>query len=172
MEPLEVKAGIHTIGQGLKPLAQIAHEQTGRPSGHSRTLGDTASTPFSTGAYASRGIVMSAAPCRAAENRCKADQAIAAHLLQVDTEVLASRMSNLFGNASVAYADVGCAWYRARPMPDSVNTGGLETTEGYKPLVDSGVFFVWTHATRVAVDPETGPLRYHDYVVVEDAEKW
>ncbi len=58
---LEVKAGVPAIGQGLETtLAQIAHEMTGVPFAAIRvTLGDTATTPFSTGAYASRGIVMS-----------------------------------------------------------------------------------------------------------------
>ena len=41
---LEVKAGIHTIGQGLETtLAQIAHQMTGVPFADIRvTLGDTA----------------------------------------------------------------------------------------------------------------------------------
>ena len=45
---------------------------------------------------------------------------------------------------------------------------GLETTEGYKPLVDSGVFSYATHAAKVAVDPETGLVAILDYVIVED----
>jgi carbon-monoxide dehydrogenase large subunit len=173
---LEVKAGIHTIGQGLETtLAQIAHEQTGVPIKDIRvTLGDTANTPFSTGAYASRGIVMSGgAVSRAAEVVAKRIKAIAAHLLQVDTESVAFANGRIYsGNASVSYADIGCAWYlRPDQLPDSVNTGGLETTEGYKPLVDSGVFSYATHATRVAVDPETGLVEILDYVVVEDCGK-
>ena len=83
---LEVKAGIPAIGQGLETtLAQIAHEMTGVPFDTIRvTLGDTATTPFSTGAYASRGIVMSGgAVSRAAEVVAGRIKAIAAHLLQV-----------------------------------------------------------------------------------------
>ena len=67
---LEVRSGIHTIGQGLETtLAQIAGEVTGVPYKDIRvTLGDTGTTPFSTGAYASRGIVMTGgAVARAAE---------------------------------------------------------------------------------------------------------
>lgn len=170
---LEVKAGIHTIGQGLETtLAQIANEQTGVPIKDIRvTLGDTANTPFSTGAYASRGIVMSGgAVSRAAEVVAKRIKSIAAHLLQVDAESITFADGRIFsGNASVTYADVGCAWYlRPDQLPDSVDTGGLETTEGYKPLVDSGVFSYATHATRIAVDPETGLVEILDYVVVED----
>lgn len=173
---LEVKAGIHTIGQGLETtLAQIAHEQTGVPIKDIRViLGDTANTPFSTGAYASRGIVMSGgAVSRAAEVVARRIKAIAAHLLQVDAQTVAFAKGRIYsGNASVSYEDIGCAWYlRPDQLPDSVDTGGLETTEGYKPLVDSGLFSYATHATRVAVDPETGLVEILDYIIVEDCGK-
>ena len=57
---LELSSGIPTIGQGLETtLAQVASEVLDLP--HERiqvVLGDTAQTPYSTGAYASRGMVM------------------------------------------------------------------------------------------------------------------
>lgn len=173
---LEVKAGIHTIGQGLETtLAQIAHEQTGVPFKDIRVvLGDTANTPFSTGAYASRGIVMSGgAVSRAADVVAVRIKAIAAHLLQTDMESVRFAEGRIFsGNASVSYADVGCAWYiRPDQLPDLVDTGGLEATEAYKPQVDSGLFSYATHAARVAVDPETGLVEILDYVIVEDCGK-
>lgn len=173
---LEVKAGIHTIGQGLETtLAQIAHEQTGVPFKDIRVvLGDTANTPFSTGAYASRGIVMSGgAVSRAADVVAQRIKAIAAHLLQANAESIHFAEGRIFSaNASVSYADIGCAWYmRPDQLPDSVDTGGLEATEAYKPQVDSGVFSYATHAARVAVDPETGRVDILDYVVVEDCGK-
>jgi carbon-monoxide dehydrogenase large subunit len=170
---LEVKAGIPGIGQGLETtLAQIAHEMTGVPFDTIRvTLGDTANTPFSTGAYASRGIVMSGgAVSRAADVLAGRIKAIAAHLLQVtaaDVTFLDGRIHA--GAASLSYGDIGHAWY-ARPeqLPDEVNTGGLEVTEGYKPAVDTGLFSYATHAARVAVDAETGQVEILDYVIVED----
>jgi carbon-monoxide dehydrogenase large subunit len=170
---LEVKAGIPAIGQGLETtLAQIAHEMTGVPFDTIRvTLGDTATTPFSTGAYASRGIVMSGgAVSRAAEVVAGRVKAIAAHLLQVRPEVVTFCDGRIHaGAASLSYADIGHAWY-ARPeqLPDHVNTGGLEVTEGYKPEVDTGLFSYATHAARVAVDAETGQVEILDYVIVED----
>jgi carbon-monoxide dehydrogenase large subunit len=170
---LEVKAGIPTIGQGLETtLAQIAHEMTGVPFDTIRvTLGDTATTPFSTGAYASRGIVMSGgAVSRASEVLAGRIKAIAAHLLQVRPTDLTFRDGRIHaGAASLAYADVARAWY-ARPeqLPDHVDTAGLEVTQGYKPEVDTGLFSYATHATRVAVDAETGQVEILDYVIVED----
>lgn len=170
---LEIKAGIHTIGQGLETtLAQIANEQTGVPIKDIRvTLGDTATTPFSTGAYASRGIVMSGgAVSRAAGVVANRIKVIAAHLLQVEPDNIRFADGRIFaGNASVTYADVGCAWYlRPDQLPETVDTAGLETTEGYKPDVDSGVFSYATHAVRLAVDAETGLVEILDYAIVED----
>lgn len=170
---LEVKSGIPTIGQGLETtLAQIAHEMTGVPFDSIRvTLGDTASTPFSTGAYASRGIVMSGgAVSRAAEVVAGRIRAIAAHLLQVRPDDITFRDGRIHaGAASLSYADIGNAWYvRPEQLPDDVDTGGLEATESYKPEVDTGLFSYATHAARVAVDAETGQVEILDYVIVED----
>ncbi len=170
---LDVKAGIHTIGQGLETtLAQIAHEMTGVPFDDIRvTLGDTATTPFSTGAYASRGIVMAGgAVGRAAEVVAERIKAIAAHLLQADPGDVTMRDGHIHaGAASLDFADVGRAWYlRPDQLPDGVCTGGLEVTEGYKPTTDQGVFSYATHAAKVAVDAETGHVEILDYCIVED----
>ncbi len=110
---LEVKAGVPAIGQGLETtLAQIAHEMTGVPFAAIRvTLGDTATTPFSTGAYASRGIVMSGAPFPAPAT-CwpDASRQFAAHLLQVRPADVTFRDGRLHaGAASLTYADVADA---------------------------------------------------------------
>jgi carbon-monoxide dehydrogenase large subunit len=73
------------------------------------------------------------------------------------------------GGASLDFADVGRAWYlRPDTLPENVDTGGLEVTEGYKPAVDGGVFSYASHAAVVAVDPRTGIVKILDYVVVED----
>ena len=170
---LEIKAGIHTIGQGLETtLAQIAHEQTGVPFDSIRvTLGDTATTPFSTGAYASRGIVMAGgAVSRASEVVAARIKAIAAHLMQADPQDVTFRDGRIHaGAASIDFADVGRAWYlRPDQLPEQPNTGGLEATEAYKPKTDNGVFSFASHAAKVAIDTETGHVEILDYVIVED----
>ncbi|WP_431282847.1 xanthine dehydrogenase family protein molybdopterin-binding subunit [Humitalea sp. 24SJ18S-53] len=170
---LEVRAGIHTIGQGLETtLAQVAHTATGVPLEHIRvTLGDTGETPFSTGAYASRGIVMAGgAVARAGGVVAERIRAIAAHLLQTEPENVVARDGRLHaGAASIDFAEVGRAWYiRPDTLPEGVNTAGLEATEGYKPTTDNGVFSFATHAAKVAVDAETGRTEILDYVIVED----
>lgn len=170
---LEVRAGIHTIGQGLETtLAQIANEKTRVPLKDIRvTLGDTATTPFSTGAYASRGIVMSGgAVSEAAGIVAERIKAIAAHLLQAKLEDVAFRDGRISaGAASVGYDDVGRAWYmRPDQLPDNVDRGGLEAVGAYKPTVDGGVFSYASHAASIAVDAETGLVEILDYAIVED----
>jgi aerobic carbon-monoxide dehydrogenase large subunit len=170
---LEVKAGVPTIGQGLETtLAQIAHEVTGVPFDNIRvTLGDTATTPFSTGAYASRGIVMAGgAVSRASEIVAARIKAIAAHLLQADPADVIMRDGRIHADAaSLDFTDVGRAWYlRPDQLPDGVATEGLEATEGYKPATDNGVFSYATHAAKVVVDAETGQVEILDYCIVED----
>jgi len=170
---VEVRAGIHTIGQGLETtLAQVASHQLSIPVEKiGVVLGDTAETPYSTGAYASRGMVMAGgAVSRAAEGLAGRIKAIAAHLLQCEPAAVELRDGRIHaGNASLDFADVGRAWYlRPEQLPDDVHSGGLEVTDGFKPKVDTGAFTYATHAAVVAVDPETGKVEILDYVIVED----
>jgi carbon-monoxide dehydrogenase large subunit len=58
---LEVRVGVHSHGQGMETtMAQIANEILGVPVQKIHVVhGDTGATPYSTGTYASRSIVMS-----------------------------------------------------------------------------------------------------------------
>ena len=171
---VEVRSGNHSFGQGLETtLAQIASEQLGIGVDRIRvTMGDTGETPYSTGAYASRGMVMAGgAVSKAAESLAGRIRKHAAHLLQTgpDRVSLAGGRANAAGGASVSFEDVARAWYlRPDQLPDDVDTQGLEVTEGYKPQVDTGVFTYATHAAVVAVDPATGAVEILDYVLFED----
>ena len=170
---LEIRVGITTIGQGLETtLAQVANEILGIPLARITVkFGDTAITPYSTGAYASRGIVMAGgAVSKSAEKLAARIKRIAAHLMQRQPEEVQFAGGRITaGGADIEFADIGRAWYlRPETLPDDVDTGGLEVTEGYKPKVDSGVFSYASHAAVVAVDPRTGIVRILDYVVVED----
>ena len=170
---LELRAGIPAIGQGLETtLAQVAREILALP--HERiqvVLGDPAQTPYSTGAYASRGMVIAGgAVSRSCEELARRIKHIAAHLMQCEPAVVELRDGGIVGrNASIAFADVGRAWYlRPEQLPHDVDSMGLEVTEGFRPKGDSGAFTYATHAAVVAVDPETGLTRILDYVIVED----
>ena len=134
-------------------------------------MGDTGETPYSTGAYASRGMVMAGgAVSKAAESLAGRIRRHAAHLLQTSAErVSLADGEAKAGEASVSFEDIARAWYlRPDQLPDDVDTLGLEVTEGYKPEVDTGVFTYATHAAVVAVDPTTGAVEILDYVLFED----
>ena len=105
---VEVRSGNHSFGQGLETtLAQVASEQLGIGVDRIRvTMGDTGETPYSTGAYASRGMVMAGgAVSKAAESLAGRIRRHAAHLLQTG----ADRISLAGGRAWVGEAGAGGA---------------------------------------------------------------
>src|SRR3954464_6508582 len=86
---LELRIGAHSHGQGLETtLAPAAHEVLGVPVARTRLVhGDTAMTPYSTGSWGSRVMVMAGGAVAAAceELRARAVR-IGAHLLQARPE--------------------------------------------------------------------------------------
>lgn len=170
---LELRAGIHTVGQGLETtLAQVASEYLGIDICHiSVILGDTALTPYSTGAYASRGMVMAGgAVAVTAEELANRIKNIAASLLEcVAVEIKLEDGQARANGRSISIKDVAEAWYlHPDRLPEDVHTGGLEVTKGYKPDVDTGAFTYASHGALVGVDEATGVCKILDYVVVED----
>jgi len=170
---LEIRVGVHSHGQGLETtLAQVAHEILGIDTAKIRVIhGDTAITPYSTGTWGSRSMVMAggavAATCTELAERAKR---IGAKLLQLDPVAVVLRDGRVSGpNSSIALAEIAHTWYR-RPqdLPADVDPGGLELTGGYKPRRDSGTFSYAVHAVTVAVDPDLGDVEILDYVIVED----
>jgi carbon-monoxide dehydrogenase large subunit len=175
---LEVRAGVHSHGQGMETtLAQVAHEILGLHPAQVRVmLGDTALTPYSTGTWGSRAMVMAggavAEACRQLAVRIAA---IGAALLQVapaDVEVAGGTVRRKHGEGSVAIADVARTWYRApQNLPPDVDKGGLDVAAGYRPDPDTGTHSYACHAAVVRVDTETGAVAIEDYLVVEDGGK-
>jgi len=170
---LEIRVGVHSHGQGLETtLAQIANEILGIDTAKVRVVhGDTALTPYSTGTWGSRSMVMAggavATACIEIGERAKM---IGAKLLQLDPAMVSLRDGLVRGpNSSIGLSDIAHTWYR-RPqdLPPDVDPGGLESTSGYKPRRDSGTFSYAAHAVTVAVDPDLGEVELLDYVIVED----
>jgi carbon-monoxide dehydrogenase large subunit len=133
--------------------------------------GDTAITPYSTGTWGSRCMVMAggavATACRDLSERICL---IGAHLLQVSRGEVRLQDGMVMGpRGGVGIAEIGRTWYlRPQDLPDNVAPGGLEVTSGYKAVRDSGTFSYAAHAAVVSVDVELGAVRILDYVVVED----
>ena len=170
---LELRVGIQSHGQGLETtLAQVAHEILGIPLTSIRVVhGDTALTPYSTGTWGSRCMVMAGgAVATACTELAERIARIGAHLLQTTTDTV--RVGNgvvTSPGGDVPIADVARTWYlRPQDLPDGVAPGGLEVTSGYKPLRDSGTFSYAAHAAVVSVDTELGDVSILDYVVCED----
>jgi aerobic carbon-monoxide dehydrogenase large subunit len=170
---LELRIGAHSHGQGLETtLSQVAHSILGVPHDRIRLVhGDTGETPYSTGTWGSRSMIMSGGAVAAAcDQLAQRLLKIGAALLQV--KVADVRLEQGFvaaGTQRIAISEVARTWYR-RPqdLPADVDPAGLEVTAGYKAKRDTGTFSYAAHAAVVALDPSTGEVEILDYVVVED----
>jgi aerobic carbon-monoxide dehydrogenase large subunit len=171
---LELRVGTHSHGQGHETtFAQIAHEIIGLDFDRIKVFqGDTLYTPFSTGTYASRSIVMGGgAVAQASRELAERTGKIGAWLMQTDASSVTVKNGMVMGKggASVSLREVARAWYlQPQQLPPDVHAGGLEVTAGYRAGKDSGTFSYAAHAALAAVDPETGLIELLDYVVVED----
>ncbi len=171
---LELRIGAHSHGQSLETtLAQVANQVLGIDPAQVRLVhGDTALTPYSTGTWGSRCMVMSGGAVAAA---CKQLAARVRHIASkvLDAPIDSLRLSD--GNvwsevgAQRTLAEIAHVWYRQpQLLPPDVDPGGLEVTAGYKAGRDTGTFSYACHAAVVAVDTDTGAVEILDYVVVED----
>jgi aerobic carbon-monoxide dehydrogenase large subunit len=170
---LELRVGLHSHGQGLETtLAQVAHEILGVDPARVRLVhGDTALTPYSTGTWGSRAMVMAggavAEACRLLGERAIA---IGAALLQADPGAAVLRGGAVHvGEAQVTLDQVARTWFRSpQNLPAGVDRGGLEVTAGYRPDPDTGTHSYAAHAVVARVDTDTGMVALEDYIIVED----
>lgn len=171
---LEIKVGVLSPGVGLETtLAQVACEILGIDPARTKVVhGDTALTPYSTGTYNSRGMVMAGgAVSMACKELAARIRHIGAHLLQERRDSVTLKNGAVIGarGGVVPIQQVAKAWYiDPENLPADVNPSGLEVTTGYKPSTDTGAIGYGTHAAVVAVDPEIGTVEILDYVIVED----
>ena len=173
---LELRIGTHSHGQGLETtLSQVANEVMGIDPSHVRVLhGDTAMTPYSTGTWGSRCMVMSGgAVAEACKQMLVRVKRIAAEILRLSADTLefgGGEITSKDGSQRMTLGEVAHIWYRQpQLLPIDVDPAGLEVTAGYKAKVDTGTFSYACHAVAVAVDTDTGNVDILDYVVVEDA---
>jgi carbon-monoxide dehydrogenase large subunit len=170
---LEIRCGVHSHGQSMETtLAQIASEVLGIDPTRVRViLGDTANTPYSTGTWGSRSIVMAGGAvgqaCKELRERLTT---IGAGLLGEPAMGLRWDRDILGGSAArLSIADLAHVWYRQpQRLPADADSRGLEVNVTYQARRDTGTFSYACHAVVVSVDPELGTVRILDYVIVED----
>jgi carbon-monoxide dehydrogenase large subunit len=170
---LELRVGIQSHGQGLETtLAQIANEVLGIAPRRVKVVhGDTALTPYSTGTWGSRCIVMAGGAVGAAcETLAARIRKIAGHLLQADpASIKLGEGMARSDRGELSIKDIAASWYlRPQDLPVDVDPAGLEVTQGYKTQRDTGTFSYACHAVVVAVDTDTGGIDLLDYKIVED----
>jgi carbon-monoxide dehydrogenase large subunit len=173
---LELRVGVQSHGQSLETtLAQVAHEILGIDVGKIKVVhGDTAMTPYSTGTWGSRCMVMAGgAVSVACKEIARRAAKIGAQLLQADPAQVTVYGGEVVGpRGSIALREIARTWYlKPQNLPSDVDMGGMEATIGYRPDPDTGTFSYATHAALVAVDPELGAVEILDYVVIEDGGK-
>lgn len=172
---LEVRVGVHSHGQGMETtFAQLAHEILGIDVQKIKiTHGDTGTTPYSTGTYASRSIVMAGgATLKACEELIPRIVKIGAHLVgSPEADARFDKQLGVVGKdgKSVSLKEICSVWYlRPDRAPLDVDRRGLEVSVSYKPDRDTGAFSYASHAVAVAVDTGTGQVEILDYVIAED----
>lgn len=170
---VEVRVGVASPGVGLETtLAQVASEILGvDPERICVVHGDTALTPYSTGTYNSRSMVMAGgAVLRSAAALAERIRTLGSHLLKCPLEEARLEQGAVHGPAGqVSIREIAAAWHhKAESFPRNVEVDSLEVTAGYKAAVDSGAISHGAHAAVVAIDTELGAVEVLDYVIVED----
>jgi carbon-monoxide dehydrogenase large subunit len=167
-----IHVGVQNHGQGHETtLAQIAAQELAIDPGRiSIRYGDTATTPFGFGTFASRSIVFAGgAVARSCRLLAEKIQRIGAHLLQTDVASTRIEAGAVHGPAgTVGFAEIAyAANVRQEHLPPGMDPL-LDATATYEPKETGGVFAYGTHAAVVAVEPDTGVVEILDYVVSED----
>lgn len=170
---LELRIGAHSHGQSMETtMAQVAHSILGIPIDHIRLIhGDTGTTPYSTGTWGSRSMVMSGGAVAAAcDELLKKAKVIASWLLKVPPDEVTFNNGVLQNNGrTINLEDVARTWYlRPQDLPATTDFSGLEVVGSYRMERDTGTFGYGVHAAVVAVDVESGDVEILDYVIVED----
>jgi carbon-monoxide dehydrogenase large subunit len=170
---VDVRTGVQSHGQGMETtFAQVASEVLGLDADLIHvTHGDTGLTPYSTGTYASRCMVMvGGAIADACEKLIVRMRLVAAHLLQSPIEKVRFKDGAFHtDSASLSIQDLARSLYFSpADMPAGIDTGGLEVTGGYRPAQDSGAFAYSVQMAIVEIDRDFATIKLRDYIAVDD----
>ncbi|HLS26017.1 MAG TPA: xanthine dehydrogenase family protein molybdopterin-binding subunit [Beutenbergiaceae bacterium] len=168
---VEVVTGVSPHGQGhVTSWSQIVADRLGVPFENVEVLhGDTQVAQRGMDTYGSRSLAVGGMAVVAATDKVieKAKQ-VAAHMLEAAAEDITfsgGQFSVRGTDQGVSFNDVALATFAAHDMP-----------EGFEPSLDSDATFDpenfsfphGTHLAAMEVDTETGQVRVHKYVCVDD----
>jgi aerobic carbon-monoxide dehydrogenase large subunit len=165
--------GVASHGQGLETtLAQIVADEVGVPIEDVRVVhGDTDASPYGTGTYASRSLVLAGGAAILAGRSVREKMlVIAGHLLEADPADVTPADGRYavrgMPDRSVTVRQIARAAYSgAKQLPKGLEPG-LEATRFYDPYY--GTASNATHAAMIEIDRATLEVKTLRYVVVED----
>jgi carbon-monoxide dehydrogenase large subunit len=169
---VEARIGSSPHGQGLgTALAQIIADEIGVAPQLIRVIhGDTDTTPYGWGTFASRSLVIAGGASLIAAKKVRAKLiTIASHLLEAapDDIVLEDGQAKVAGtDRAVTIAKMAREAYTQTHRFKGEIEPGLTETGTYDP---SGTFSNACHVAIVEVDTETGRVTVERYVAAEDA---
>jgi carbon-monoxide dehydrogenase large subunit len=169
---VNIHVGVQNHGQGHETsLAQIAADELGlHPDQIKIRYGDTATTPFGFGTFASRSIVFAGGAVGTTSRKlAEKIRLIGAHILQADPKNVELKDGHVIAaQGSVAFHEIAyAANVRQENLPAGVEPT-LEATGTYEPAESAGVFSYGAHAVVISVDEDTGHVQILDYAVAED----
>ena len=168
-----VRTGLHNHGQGHETtFAQAAADAVGVAFENVRVVeGDTETTPYGMGTYASRSAVVGGGATIRAGTEVRAKLAeLAAHMLEAapgDIEIR-DGFASVVGDSRirVPVADIaGFAYFGGPARPPDMTEPALTATRSYDPPQTYSNGCV---VAMVEVDPKTGIVAIEEIVAVED----
>ena len=169
---VEARIGSSPHGQGLRTaLAQIIADEIGVAPQAIRVIhGDTDTTPYGWGTFASRSLVICGGAALIAARKVRAKLIrIASHLLEAspDDIVLTDGEAKVVGtDRALSVAAIAREAYTQTHKFKGEIAPGLTESGSYDP---SGTFSNACHIAIVEVDVETGRTTVERYLVAEDA---
>jgi carbon-monoxide dehydrogenase large subunit len=164
--------GVASHGQGLETtLAQIIADDLGARFSDIRIVqGDSDGVPMSTGTYASRSAVLGGGAAKHASQMLREKiRKVASHLLEAsgeDIDVYDGRATVTGTDRMVTFRQIAKAVYSdMKTLPVDARQE-LEASYTYDPI--NGTTAGATHLVAVEVDPASGFVKIHSYVVAED----
>jgi carbon-monoxide dehydrogenase large subunit len=172
---VNVRVSTHSHGQGHETtMAQIVADTLGLTLDDVRvTFGDTDSTPYGHGTFASRSAVLAGGAC------ARAAQSIREMLVRFGAERLEAAPGDLelaegrvrvkgSPGAGISISELArMAYHRPELLPEGMEPM-LEAASTYDAHPGTGTFANAAHLAKVEVDVATGGVRLLGYWVVED----